>query len=74
MTSAPALETGEILVSGLEIAMTHPLVGRPAGGGLRELVISRRRSGYVALYDYAVMADVAVILAIRHQREGGYPE
>jgi hypothetical protein len=41
---------------------------------LRELVISRGRSGYVALYDYDVMTDTALVLAIRHQREGGYSD
>ena len=69
---AAALATGEVLIAGLGILETHPLVGRPAGEGLRELVISRGRSGYVALYDYDVMTDTALVLAIRHQREGGH--
>ena len=71
---AAALATNEVLIAGLGILETHPLVGRPAGEGLRELVISRGRSGYVALYDYDVMTDTALVLAIRHQREGVYSD
>jgi plasmid stabilization system protein ParE len=70
--SAAARETGEILISGLQILKHHPLVGRKAEHGYRELVISRGRSGYVVLYTYDAMADVATVLAIRHQREDGY--
>lgn len=56
----------------VEILERHPLIGRPAGHGMRELVISRGKSGYVALYDYHPKDDLVVILSIRHQREGGY--
>jgi hypothetical protein len=41
---------------------------------MRELVIARGRSGYLALYPYEGSADIAFILAIRHQREAGYSE
>lgn len=67
-----AVATLRILTDGLGILKQHPLVGREVEAGLRELVISRGRSGYVALYRYDVAADAALILAIRHQREGGY--
>ncbi len=50
----------------------HPLIGRPAEEGLRELVISRGRSGYVALYRYIEASDLVRVLAVRHQRELGY--
>lgn len=66
-----AQETGEILIAGLQILKRHPLIGRKAEHGYRELVISRGRSGYVALYTYDAMADVATVLAVRHQRENG---
>jgi len=36
------------------------------------LVISRGRSGYLALYSYDDAADVVLVLAIRHQREQDY--
>lgn len=67
-----AAATAHVLTEGLAILKQHPLIGREAEAGLRELVISRGRSGYVALYRYDVAADTALILAIRHQREGGY--
>ncbi len=64
--------TADVLAGGLKIPKDHPLVGRPAELGYRELLISRGRSGYVALYKYEVERDAAIILAIRHQREGGF--
>lgn len=64
--------TARILIEGLGILKQHPLIGREAEAGLRELVISRGRSGYVALYRFDVAADTALVLALRHQREGGY--
>ncbi len=67
-----AVATARILIEGLGILKQHPLIGREAEAGLRELVISRGRSGYVALYRFDVATDTALVLAIRHQREGGY--
>jgi len=49
-------------------------MGQPVDGGLRQLVISRGRTGYVALYRYREDIDQAVVLAIRHQREAGFGE
>ena len=74
MESEPgaASATAELLFGGLRILKNHPLVGRPAELGYRELLISRGRSGYVALYKYSVEKDLAIVLAIRHQREGGF--
>lgn len=65
-----ASATSSLLIDGLRILKDHPLVGRPAELGYRELLISRGRSGYVALYKYDVEQDVAIILAIWHQRDG----
>jgi plasmid stabilization system protein ParE len=74
LASAPeaALETVDIVFDGLSILASHPLVGRPMQGGLRELVISRGRTGYLALYRYDIHADLVLVLAVRHQRESGY--
>ena len=69
-----ALGTGRLIVDALRILEAHPLVGRPVSGGKRELVISRGRSGYIALYEYDPKRDQVVILAIRHQREAGFEE
>jgi plasmid stabilization system protein ParE len=67
-----ASATAGVLRGGLKILEDHPLVGRPAELGYRELLISRGRTGYVALYKYDVARDAAIILAIRHPREGGF--
>lgn len=74
LASAPeaALDTVHIIVDGLQILASHPLVGRPLAHGLRELVISRGRTGYLALYRYDAQADLALVLAVRHQRESDY--
>ncbi len=61
-----------LIVGGLEILAHHPLVGRPLNNGLRELVISRGRTGYLALYSFEEAQDAVLVLAIRHQREAGY--
>ncbi|MEW5781962.1 MAG: type II toxin-antitoxin system RelE/ParE family toxin [Pseudomonadota bacterium] len=47
-------------------------MGRPVEHGYRELVVSRGRIGYVALYAYDKAFDLVLILAVRHQRESGY--
>ena len=69
-----ASATAQVLIGGLKILKDHPLVGRPAELGYRELLISRGRTGYVALYKYEVERDVAIILTIRHQREGKFSD
>lgn len=71
LESAPdaAIETVDLIVDALEILARHPRIGRISAEGLRELVISRGRSGYVALYSYDETADVVLVLAVRHQRE-----
>lgn len=61
-----------VIVHGMTVLEKHPLIGRPAEEGMRELVISRGRTGYVALYDYLDQIDTVVVLALRHQRESGY--
>lgn len=50
----------------------HPLLGRPVEEGLRELVISRGRTGHIALYRFLKAEDAVLVLALRHQREAGY--
>jgi plasmid stabilization system protein ParE len=72
--AAAAAKTQSLIFDALAILESHPLIGRFAEGGLRELVISRGRSGYLALYEYREAQDLVVILAVRHQREAGFPE
>jgi plasmid stabilization system protein ParE len=72
---APAIatEAANEIVDATRILQRHPLIGRPVGN-LRELVISKGRTGYVALYRYLPKQDRVDILAIRHQRVSGLVE
>lgn len=69
-----ALATYDLVLGALEVLRTYPTIGRPVDDDLRELVISRGSTGYLALYEYDTRADRVVILALRHQREAGYLE
>lgn len=67
-----AAETLELIEEAINLLIRHPLVGRPVEHELRELVISRGNTGYVALYSLEEDQNAILILAIRHQREAGY--
>jgi len=67
-----ASQTVELIAEAVTILKHHPLIGRPVEDHLRELVISRGKTGYVALYSYESEYDTVLILAIRHQRESGF--
>lgn len=67
-----ASETIDLIVEAVAILGRHPLIGRLIAGDLRELIISRGRTGYVAMYSFEEAHDAILILAIRHQREAGY--
>ena len=69
---AAALETVDLITEAVQVLENHPLIGRSAEQGLRELVISRGKSGYVALYSYELEQDTVLLLSVRHQREAGY--
>lgn len=69
-----AAQTAELIVSAVDALRHHPLLGRPVESGFRELVISRGRSGYLALYRYDEASDRALVLTVRHQREAGYAD
>lgn len=66
------LEVLDLIDEAVTLLARHPLVGRQAESGLRELVISQGRTGYVALYSYEAEYDAILVLAIRHQREAGF--
>lgn len=55
-----------------ELLADHPLLGRPAEEGRRELILSRGRYGYIAKYRWLPAEDIVLILAVRHQLEAGY--
>lgn len=69
---ANAGETFDLIESAVSVLERHPLIGRPVEAGLRELVISRMRTGYLGIYHYDEARDRVLVLAIRHQREAGY--
>lgn len=69
---AAALGTVDLITEAVQVLENHPLLGRPVEPGLRELVISRGQSGYLALYSHDSEGDTVLILSVRHQREAGY--
>ena len=71
---ATALDHIEKIQSAITVLDAHPEIGRriSAVSPLRELVISRGQSGYIALYEYSPAANRIRTLGLRHQRETGY--
>ena len=67
-----AAETVDLIAEAVGLLSRHPLIGRPVEWGLRELVISRGRTGYVALYSVEDEHHAVLVLTIRHQREAGF--
>ncbi len=55
-----------------ELLADHPLLGRAAEKGRRELILSRGRYGYIAKYRWLPAEEIVLILAVRHQLEAGY--
>ncbi|MBU3601387.1 type II toxin-antitoxin system RelE/ParE family toxin [Polynucleobacter sp. AM-25C3] len=66
-----ALLTIELIKEAIQILARHPLLGRLCDTHLRELVISRGKSVYVALYSFEEAKNTILINAIRHQKESG---
>ncbi|MGK2940882.1 MAG: type II toxin-antitoxin system RelE/ParE family toxin [Immundisolibacter sp.] len=64
----------EFILNALHVLTHQPCIGRPVEGGLRELIISRKRSGYLARYEFDESHDLVLVARIRHQRESGYSE
>ncbi len=67
-----ASETIDLIEDAISILDRHPLIGRAVDEEIRELVISRGATGYVALYSIEEHKNAILILAIRHQREAGF--
>jgi plasmid stabilization system protein ParE len=65
-------KTISLIVSALNVLKDHPFIGRSVESGLRELVISKGKSGYLALYRCDEALDRVLVLAVRHQREAGF--
>jgi plasmid stabilization system protein ParE len=64
----------DFILDALQVLTHQPGIGRPVEGGLRELIILRRRSGYLARYEFDDVRDLILVARIRHQRESGYSE
>ena len=64
----------DFILDALHVLTHQPGIGRPVEGGLRELIISRKRSGYLARYEFDQVRDLVLVARIRHQRESGYSE
>ena len=67
-----AIETSALIFEAVEVLARFPRIGRKGRDGLRELVISRGRSAYLALYQFDELLDTVLVLAVRHQREADY--
>ena len=67
-----ALAVLDLIDEAVAILARHPFIGRQVEDGLRELVISQGRTGYVALYSVEMEYDAILVLAVRHQREAGW--
>lgn len=66
------LQALDLIDEAITILARHPMIGRKAEHGMRELLISQGKTGYVALYSHEIDSDVVLILAVRHQREAGF--
>lgn len=62
------------LLDGLHVLTHQPGIGRPVGAGLRELIVSRGKGGYLALYAFDVAQQTVWVLRIRHHLEAGYTD
>ena len=67
-----ASDTIDLIEEAINILERHPFIGRTVDEEIRELIISRGATGYVALYSVEQHKNAILILAIRHQREAGF--
>ncbi|MFM7786399.1 MAG: type II toxin-antitoxin system RelE/ParE family toxin [Gammaproteobacteria bacterium] len=67
-----ATATASVISSAIDTLAEHPLLGPRVHGDIRALLISRGRTGHIALYRYRVLQDEVRVLAIRTQREMGF--
>ena len=70
---AAAVRAAAAIREAVDTLSRHPLIGRAVEQGLRELVLSFGKTGYIALYRFRPQRDEIRILALRHQREPDYP-
>ena len=63
----------DAIVRAIDILGVHPHIGRPVDNDRRELILGDDTRGYLALYHYSVELNTVFVLAIRAQKEDGYP-
>jgi toxin ParE1/3/4 len=71
--SSNASERISEIIQAIQILAHSPLIGRKVKDGKRELVIGRASRGCVALYRFVPQIDSVFVLALRSQRELGFP-
>ena len=54
----------DFILDALQVLTHQPGIGRPVEGGLRELIISRRRSAYLARYELDDVRDLVLVCAL----------
>lgn len=64
-------ELPDFILDALQVLTHQPGMGRPVEGGLRELIIFRRRSGYLARYTWDDVLDRVMVGRIQYPREAG---
>ena len=62
----------ETIIAAIDLLESSPMIGRPVALGQRELIIATGASGYLALYRFDPVQDIAFVLAVRSQRERDY--
>lgn len=63
----------EVILEGVAVLERHPFAGRPSDAPHRELVVTYGDSGFIVLHLVPEPGEFVVVLAIRHQRESGFP-
>jgi toxin ParE1/3/4 len=71
--AANAAEPIVEIMRAIDVLAYNPMIGRLVSNGKRELVIGRKGRGFVALYRYVEEIDAVFVLAVRSQREAGFP-
>ena len=76
LTAAPAAPADliERIRDAIAMLAEHPLIGRKRDRLRCELVISRGRTGFIAMYRFDAVNDRVFVLRIRHQREAGFTD
>lgn len=66
-------ERPSCMIDAFEVLGSSPRIGQLVADGCRKLVIGSGSHVCVALYRYDESADLVTIVAIRAQKESGYP-